>query len=43
MLDRIELRMTRRPHVEETKQAEGMELLLDLFMGTAGRWDRRPR
>jgi hypothetical protein len=36
-LDSIDLRMTRRPHAEETTWAEGPELLLDLFMGTAGR------
>jgi hypothetical protein len=36
-LDSIDLRMTRRPHAEETTQAEGPELLLDRFMGTAGR------
>jgi hypothetical protein len=36
-LDSIDLRMTRTPPAEETTWAEGPELLLDLFMGTAGR------
>jgi hypothetical protein len=36
-LDSIDLRMTRTPHAEETTWAEGPELLLDRFMGTAGR------
>jgi hypothetical protein len=36
-LDSIDLRMTRTPHAEETTWAEGLELLLDFFMGTAGR------
>jgi len=36
-LDSIDLRMTRTPHAEETTWAEGLELLLDLFMGPAGR------
>ena len=36
-LDSIDLRMTRTPHAEETTGAEGPELLLDRFMGTAGR------
>jgi len=36
-LDSIDLRMTRTPHADETTWAEGPELLLDRFMGTAGR------
>jgi hypothetical protein len=36
-LDSIDLRMTRRPHAEETTWAEGPELLLDRYMGAAGR------
>ena len=36
-LDSIDLRMARTPHAEETTWAEGLELLLDFFMGTAGR------
>jgi hypothetical protein len=36
-LDSIDLRMTGTPQAEETTWAEGPELLLDRFMGTAGR------
>jgi len=36
-LGSIDLRMTRTPHTEETTWAEGPELLLDRYMGAAGR------